>query len=136
MMREFMNDKGAILKQFLRFCIIGGVGLATILAFTHIGVQFLHLWYFSAYLIATLAGWSIVFLFNMLWTFPDVERPRHAGHYLAFLAGYAGIFCMNASLVYILTSLLGIYYLISITCASSVGAIFSFLFNKYVIFRS
>jgi putative flippase GtrA len=136
MLRGFMNDECAMIKQFIRFCLIGGTGLATILALTHVGVQLLHLWYFSAYLIATLVGWSIIFLFNTLWTFPDAKHPRHPGHYLAFLAGYVGIFCMNASLVYILTSLFGIHYLVSITFASGVGTIFSFLFNKHVIFRS
>jgi putative flippase GtrA len=136
MIRGFTNDEYALIKQFIRFCLIGSAGLAVILALTHIGVQLLHLWYFSAYLIATLAGWSIIFLLNMIWTFPDTEHPRHAGHYLAFLAGYAGIFCMNASLVYALTSLLSFHYLISITFASGAGAILSFLFNKYVIFHS
>lgn len=136
MLREFMNNTSATIKQFVRFCLIGGAGLVVILALTHIGVRFLHLWYFSAYLISTLLGWSIVFVLNVLWTFHDTEHPRHAGHYFGFLAGYVGIYCLNASLVYILTSLLGIHYLISITFSSGVGAVFSFLFNKYVIFRS
>ena len=124
------------LMRFIRFLIVGGGGVLVTLLVTHIGVVFFHLWYFFAFLIATLFSWTFVFAVNAWWTFPDSLQDNRGKRYLQFLAGYAGIFCINASLVYIGTSILGLHYLVSITVATACTAVLTFLFSKHVIYTS
>lgn len=125
----------ATLSQIVRFVAVGGGGLLVNLLVTRIGVTVFHLWYFFAFLIATLFGWTFIFVVNALVTFPEHQRSGYAGKYLLFLAGYLAIFGVNAGSVYVLTSVLGVYYLVSITLSAFITATLTFFFSKYAIYR-
>jgi len=51
------------------------------------------------------------------------------------MLGYGVIFCINAVLVYALTSYVGIYYLWSIVVATAITTILTFIFSKHVIYK-
>ena len=127
---------GALVGQFLRFCLAGGGGLVVCLLLTHALVAVFHLWYFYAYLIATVCGWSFIFAVNAGITFPDGGRRGYALRYVLFVSGYIAVFYVNATLVYIGTSRLGLHYLVSITIATVITASLNFLFSKFVVYRS
>lgn len=122
--------------QFVRFCLVGAIGLFVNLIVTHASVVYLGFWYFWAYCIGVLAGWTSSFLLNATFTFPEHEHSSYATKYGLFVATYAVIFGLNAVLVYLLTSLLGIHYLISISISAITTTLLSFTFNKYVIYKS
>lgn len=121
--------------QFLRFCIVGGVGLLVNLGVTHTGVVLLNLWYFGPYILGVFAGWTSSFLLNALFTFPEHKHASYGRKYALFISMYAVIFAINAGMVYTLTSLFGVHYLISITVSALATTLLSFSFNKHVIYK-
>ena len=122
--------------QFLRFSAVGLSGLLINLAITHVGVSVFGFWYFTSFLSATLVGWTFVFLVNAVHTFPEHKESRTVKRYALFLIGYAGIFLINSSLVFLLTSGLSVHYLISISVSSGITAVLSFVFSKRVVYVS
>ena len=120
--------------QFVRFCLVGGAGLLINLLITHVGVVVFHLWYFYAFLVATLFAWTSIFIANAFITFPEHSKSDYRNKYARFLFGYGAIFLINASLVFALTSLLGVPYLISIMFSALVTAGLTFLFSKYAVY--
>ncbi len=125
-----------ILSQIIRFCIVGGGGLLINLLVTRVGVAVFHQWYLFSFLVATLFGWTFIFIANAFITFPEHRRSRYTRKYSSFLLGYLGIFSVNAGLVYFLTSTMGVHYLISIILSTFITAILTFLFSKHAIYQS
>ncbi|MDB5225314.1 MAG: hypothetical protein JWL87_266 [Candidatus Adlerbacteria bacterium] len=124
------------LGKFIRFCFVGGTGLIINLAVTHTFVVVFGFWYFWAFTIGVLCGWTCSFVLNALFTFPDHNKSGYHKKYMLFIASYLVIFALNAALVYMLTTLLGIHYLISISISALTTTLLSFSFNKNVIYRS
>ncbi len=125
-----------VLSQIIRFVIVGVGGLLVNLLVTYCGVTIFHLWYFFSFLIATLFGWTIIFIMNAFITFPEHKRSGYVKKYVLFLLGYLGIFSINAGLVFLFTSILNIHYLISITLSAIVTATLTFLFSKHAIYQA
>lgn len=123
------------LRQFIRFCFVGGVGLAINLFITHVGVVIFGVWYFWAYLFGVLTGWTSTFILNALFTFPEHRHESYGKKYTLFIATYAIIFALNASMVYVLTSLMAIHYLVSITTSALTTTSLSFSFSKRFIYK-
>lgn len=121
--------------QFGRFCLVGGIGLLVNLGVTHAGVVLFNLWYFGPYILGVFAGWTSSFVLNALFTFPEHKRASYGRKYALFISMYAIIFATNAAAVYVLTSLLGVHYLVSITASAIATTLLSFSFNKYVIYK-
>jgi len=122
-------------QQFIRFCLVGGGGLLINISITYFGVMVLGWWYFWAYLLATLISWSLMFGANALFAFPNHHLESYPERYATFMLGYGVIFCINAVLVYALTSYVGIYYLWSIVVATAITTILTFIFSKHVIYK-
>jgi putative flippase GtrA len=121
--------------QFIRFCLVGGAGLLINLAVTYIGVEMLGLWYLSAFIIGLLVSWTCSFILNALLTFPEHERAAYHKKYMLFMGMYGTVFILNTALMYGLTSLLGVYYPISIVLCAASTLPLTYSFSKYVIYR-
>lgn len=119
----------------MRFCAVGGAGLLVNLAVTYTFVTVFGFWYFWAYIIGVLCGWTCSFVLNALFTFPAHRKSGYHKKYALFIASYIVIFVINAALVYLLTTLLGIHYLVSISASALTTTLLSFSFNKHVIYR-
>ncbi len=122
-------------KQFVKFIIIGGIGLLVNMSVTYVGVQYFGLWYLWSFFLAALVGWTVIFIGNALFTFPEHERNSYIKKYITFIIGYSVMFSVNASIVFFLTSILSIYYLVSIIIGTIITTLLTFTFNKKVIFR-
>lgn len=120
---------------FIKFSIIGGIGLLINLAVAYVFKEFFGLWYFWAFIIGTFANWTFNFLANSYITFRGHSKENYFRKYMGFLLIYCCVFVLNAALVYALTSILSIYYLISITFAAFITAILNFVLSKKIIFR-
>lgn len=122
------------LRQFFVFLLAGGVGLLVTLGVTYLLTEGLHWWYLWSYCIATLCGWTSSFFINSLATFAGHAKKRYGRTYLIFLSIYVATFMLNSALVYVLTSKVGLYYLLSIIIASVVTTLITFSLSKKVIF--
>lgn len=120
--------------QFVRFCAVGTAGLLVNLGVTYLGVTF-GLWYMWAYVIGLLVSWSVSFGLNALFTFPEHTRGRYAQKYAFFIGNYALMFGLNGTIVYILTSLMGVFYLISIILSAFITTAISYTVSKKFIYR-
>ncbi len=124
-----------MIGQLTRFIIVGGVGLLVSMVVTYIGVQYIGLWYIWAYGISALISWTVIFIGNSIFTFPNHERNSYSKKYLSFMGGYAMLFWINAFFVYIFTSLISFHYLLSIVFATGITTVLTFTFNRHIIFR-
>lgn len=121
--------------QLAKFVAVGGVGTLVNVGVTYLGVEYLGLWYLWSFCIAALVGWTVIFVGNALFTFPEHERCSYGRKYLTFLAGYLGAFWVNIAIVFLLTSILTIHYLISIVIAALLTTLLTFTFSKRLVFR-
>jgi putative flippase GtrA len=122
--------------QFARFVLVGAAGLVVNLGVTHAGVVLLGVWYFWSYLAGVLCGWSASFVLNSIFTFPGHERTAYGRKYALYLAIYGVVFVINAAMVYTMTSLMGIHYLVSITVSALVTTLLSYTAVKYAVFNA
>jgi putative flippase GtrA len=122
--------------QFLRFCLVGTAGLLVNLAVTFVAVSVFGVWYFWAYLCGVLCGWTASFVFNAFFTFPEHRRGSYIKKYTLFVATYAVILALNSLMVYGLTSLVGVQYLISITISALLTTLLSFSLSKRIIYTT
>jgi putative flippase GtrA len=118
---------------FAKFVLVGGTGLCIVLALTYILTDILHVWYFISFVLSTWVSWTFVFFGNAIFTF-DAEHAIKVQNYFTFIAGYLMLFCVNASIVFILTSVIGVYYEISILVGTAVTTLLTFWFSSSVIF--
>lgn len=122
------------LRQFAIFCAVGGAGLVVNLVITHVGVL-LGAWYLYAFVVGLLVSWSCSFVLNAFVTFPEHERARYLRKYLLYLGNYGLVFLLNVALMYALTSLLGIHYLISIVVCAVSTTLLTYSLSKHVIYH-
>ena len=122
------------LREFVIFCIVGFSGLLLNLGVTYILKEFVGWHYFPAYLVATIIGFTFIFLANSSCNFSGHEKSNYLVRYGKFMSGYAVLFIVNISLVSILTSALSVYYIFSIIIASAITTILTFTFSKKMIF--
>lgn len=120
--------------QLIRFLAVGLTGLGVLLVATYLLTEYVHLWYFWAYALATLLSWTCIFFLNSLFTFAGHDRSNYGKKYVVFLAMYLGTFAVNAGIVYSLTSIVGLQYLISITVATAITTSITFTVSKIFIF--
>lgn len=121
-------------KQYFIFTIIGGTGSAIAIALTYLFTEFFNIWYLFSYMISALLAWTFNFYLHSLVTFRGHNQEQSDLKYIKFIILYVVAFTINAILVYILTSLLGIYYLISIVFVTILISFFTFLWSKNKIF--
>jgi putative flippase GtrA len=130
--QDFLLD---ILKKFINFSLIGGIGLLINLVVTFIMKEFFGLWYYWSFLIGVLFTWTFIFLANSNFTFHGHSKEKYFKKYVKFLLIYFCIFLINASLVFVFTSVLSVYYLLSIIMATVITTILTFSFSWKFVFR-
>lgn len=123
-----------ILVQFVRFVGAGAVGLIVLLGVTYALTEFADMWYFWSYAVGTICGWTSIFFMNSFFTFSGHAKERYASKYILFVGMYTFAFAVNAGLVYVLTSLFDLYYIVSIIAATAITTCITFTFSKMVIF--
>jgi putative flippase GtrA len=121
-------------SQFLRFIVVGLFGLLVNLTVTYSFTEFMGLWYFWAFIIATFVSWTTIFFANSLLTFVGHEKNKYTQKYTFFIFLYIIAFIFNATLVYIFTSWVGLHYLLSIIISTALTTVITFTFSRNLIF--
>ena len=122
-------------KRYPHFIMIGLTGFLINLLLTFVFTEFFHLWYLLSYIMGALLSWVFSFYMNSHFTFRGHNSEHNFKRYIFYLQTYGLMGLASLAFVYILTSIFGVYYLLSILIASSVMSLATFVFNKKVVFK-
>jgi len=122
------------LKPFLQFATVGAGGFLLNLAVTFVLTEFAGLWYLLSFIAGTWTNWTWNFLLNSRVTFYGHDRSRYFFQYIRFLGMYSVASIVSMSLVYALTSIMEVYYMLSIIIVSLAVSPFTFLYSRRFIF--
>ncbi len=64
-------------RRFVKFCIVGAIGTGVNLSILYTLVEFFHMWYIPAEVIAILGATLSNFTGNSIWVFRAQERRAH-----------------------------------------------------------
>ena len=125
-----------LMKQFIKFCIVGGTAAIISFSIYYSFTKWLNLWYVYS------AGWayllSAIFNFttNKLWTFRNLEKGAQVfKQIIKFVIVMTLGLTINTSIIYGLTDLAGVNWLLSWVVATGVVMFWNFGFNRLWTFR-
>lgn len=122
------------MKRFIQFSAIGGVGLVLNLLVAYTFTEGLGFWYFWGFLMGVFVNWTFNFSANSLITFRGHSKKNYSLKYGVFMVIYLGVFILNSALVYVMTSMMEIYYLASIAAAAIITALITFNLTKKFVY--
>lgn len=114
--------------QFVKFCIIGAGNTLINLAVLYFLTSIFGWYYLLSEILAFTAGTVNSFVWNSVWTFKS--RTRHVRKYFKFLAINVVSLGVNLLILYLLTNLLEVHYLLSELVASFASLVVNFAGNK------
>ena len=123
--------------RLLRFGLVGVLGAIIGLPLLYTLTEFVGLYYIVSAIIAIICASTSNYFFNNLWTFRE-KRRKGRGHILGWLkyqvlsAGGDG---MYLGLLFLLTSVFGVWYMLSSVISISTIFILKYLFANKVIWR-
>lgn len=124
------------LKQFIKFCFVGGTAAAINFIIYYSATEFYGWWYIFSAMAAFLISAIFNFSFNKLWTFRNKEVGKDI---IVQVAKFVIVMVMglliNITIIYFCTDWLGFDYKISWIFATGAVTFWSFSFNKLWTFR-
>ena len=123
-------------KQFVKFCLVGGTAALINFSVYYSFTTWLDTWYVYSAIWAFLISAVFNFTSNKLWTFRNNEVGmqviKQLGKFaVVMILGLA----INTSIIYGLTDLVGIHWLLSWVIATGVVTFWNFGFNRFWTFR-
>lgn len=125
----------AEIVRFSKFALIGCAALVLKLGVTYLLTDILGLWYFLSFILAAFITWTAIFFANSIFTFRGHSSEGYVRRYLVFMGSYLSTFWVNALIVFLLTSVVSVNYLISITVAAILTSLLTYTINARVVFR-
>jgi dolichol-phosphate mannosyltransferase len=126
-----MKRKGEILR-FLKFCLVGSSGILVNMGLLWLLTEFTGLFYLLSAVISIETSIISNFTLNDFLTFRD-RRTRGGRHFLKRLMKFNAIslasLALNLTALWFLTSVAGIYYLISNLCGIAIALMWNYLVN-------
>lgn len=130
-LKDFFNFNTFI--QFYRYVLVGFLSFVTETSLLYLLTDHIKLWYIYSNSIAYIIVFWINFLLNRFWSFKSKQYlPAQLAMYLVLFV--INLFASNGML-YLLTSIFNIYYLISKIFAVALVVSWNFIIYKKVIFR-
>ncbi|MFB6181163.1 MAG: glycosyltransferase [Candidatus Nanohalobium sp.] len=127
-MEEFFGSKAGRLNEYFKFAFIGGLGAAINSAVLYILTEYLGVYYVYSSFAAIEAAIIIMFFLNNLYTFSETKSSVGEileGLLRSNLIRSLGI-AVNIGLLWALTSVFGLYYLVSNIIAIFVASVVNF----------
>jgi putative flippase GtrA len=124
------------LDQFIKFCVVGGMGTLLNLFILYTSVEFLGLWYILGAAIAFIIVVTFNFTLNKFWTFKDKKKKKKivVGQYLKYIViGGIGM-GINILTLFILVEYVGIWYILAELLAIIVATLWNFEGSRYIVF--
>ena len=121
--------------QLIFYGLSGGAAFLLNLIITFFLTEYLNFWYLISVVIGTVASWTAMFIFNFFYTFRGHRSEPPAKQYFKHILMYLVSAPVGLGLIYLLTSIFGIYYLLSQTLVVGTMAAVSFILSRRFIFR-
>lgn len=117
------------LYRYMKFLAGGGLSLLLNLGLTYVLTEYFQLWYMLSFAIALACEVLFLFVYHSYVTF------RKNGKFWTFAAVILFISGLNWLVVYLLTELLTVPYLIAIVLAAGVISVLNYGLNKKLVFK-
>ncbi len=132
--RLLCGDTDDTFVQLFRYTFVGGlafvVDFASLFAFT----EFLGIHYLVSAALAFVLGLTTNYLLSLAWVFSRRRMAKPMVEFLIFAAiGVIGL-GMNEAILWLLTGLAGVHYLVSKLVSTAVVYLWNFFARKYVLF--
>jgi len=121
-------------NQLFKYAIVGVSGTAIDFIVLYLLVEYVHLNLFVSATISFILAASNNFILNKLWTFASRSKNYKKLYIKYLIVAVVGLL-ITVSLMYILTNLLGLWYMLSKVLATLVVLIWNFLGNKFWTFK-
>ena len=115
--------------RYLKFIFGGGLSLIINLIITYFLTEYIYLWHMLSFSIAL--GIEIVFLF-IYHTFITFKKEAKLLLFITIILIISG---MNWIAVYLLTTIIGIHYIIAIIFSAGMISIINYLLNRNLVFK-
>lgn len=124
-----------LIPELLKFAAVGSLGLIINLAVLYALTEFLGLYYLISAVFAFFLAAFSNFTLNKIWTFGENIADRAAVKYAQFMAVSIFALLINLLLLFLLTELVGMHYLLSQIIATGLAFAVNFFGNKFWTFR-
>ena len=114
-------------QPLVRFMIVGGFGTLLKLASMFIMVELVHLHYLVAYVASFVLVVSSNYVWNSLWTFRQKTTTSGFAKYTLISSASLG---MREGLMYLLTDIWGLWYMISTAVLIFAGFLFNYSLGR------
>jgi len=124
------------LKQFFKFCLVGGMAAVINFSIYYSFTEWFGIWYIYSAVIGFLISAVFNFLANKFWTFANQERGKQVLAQLLkfFVVVFSGLI-INIMIIYALTEWWGIDYRLSWVFATGAVTFWNFTFNRFWTFK-
>ncbi|MBM3232518.1 GtrA family protein [Candidatus Pacearchaeota archaeon] len=118
------------ISEFLKFAIIGAINTAIHIGVLYILVDYLGVYYILASFIGFVLAVTNSFIMNTKFTFKRKIKEKTAERYTKFFVVSIIAAIVNLILLYIITEIFGVYYILSQLFATAGSLIINFMGNK------
>jgi len=122
-------------NRFPHFIIVGTAGFFINFLITLVFTEFFHLWYMFSYITGSLCSWIFNFVMNSKVTFRGHNMTHNIKKYLFYIQIYGVIGLGSLAIMYVLTSVVGVHYLMSIIIVAVINSLATYSFNRKIIFK-
>lgn len=128
--------KYPFLKQFIKFCLVGGSSAVISFSIYYSATEWLKIWYVYSAIFAFLISAVFNFTSNKLWTFRNTEKGKQILNQITkFAVVMVSGLIINTVIIYGLTEWVGFDYRISWVFAAGAVAFWSFGFHRLWTFK-
>ena len=122
-------------KQFIKFAIVGVINTLINLCVLYILTDFFNVYYIFSAVIAFIVAVTNSFILNKIWTFKENLGDRTIKKYSKFFIISICALLVNLLVLYVLTDIFKLYYMLSQVIAIGVSLWVNFFGNKMWTFR-
>ena len=123
---------GKLIRQFCKFVIVGGTGALLGFITMYLFTSVWHMYYIVSYIISFNISLLSNYLLHSLWTFKAKRAIAKYGKYAVVSLLSLGL---TTLLMYIFTSVIGMWYMISLVAVTICGLPINYLLSKNFVWR-
>jgi dolichol-phosphate mannosyltransferase len=123
--------KNSTVKRFIKFIIVGGIGVIINLLIFHLLIVYLSFWYISSAVVSFFVAVTNNYFLNKKWTFADSIQASYLKFVFVSLSGLI----VNIAILFLLVEYLKINYLYSQLIAIAGAGILNFYQSQRFVFK-
>jgi len=124
------SNLASLFIRFQKFLLIGAMGLAVNMSGLFILTEYLHIYYVASSFVAIEASLVVTFILNEVWTWGDRRPGTVTRRFWKYQAVNGAGLVINLSVLFLLTSLVGVNYLLSNLVGAALAACWNFSLNN------